>query len=58
MKFKKIFVAVAVMFLLLGVALLPAFFGDTSRAPLIGPDLSTFEYEEVEYPSAGSIHRL
>ena len=49
MKFKKTFVAVAVMFFLLGVTLLPAFFGDTSRAPLIGPDLSSFEYEEVEF---------
>jgi len=49
MKFKKTFVAVAVMFLLLGVTLLPAFFGNTSRTPLIGPDLSSFEYEEVEF---------
>ncbi len=49
MKFKKTIFAVAVMFLLLGVALLPALFGDTSRAPLVGPDLSTLEYEEVEF---------
>jgi len=49
MKFKKTIFAAAVMFLLLGVALLPALFGDTSRAPLVGPDLSTLEYEEVEF---------
>jgi len=49
MKFKKTVIAVAVMFLLLGVALLPALFGDTSRTPLVGPDLSTFEFEEVEF---------
>ncbi|MBD3852013.1 MAG: alpha/beta fold hydrolase, partial [Acidobacteria bacterium] len=40
---------VAVMFLLVGVVLLPGLFGDSSGAPLVGPDLSTFEYEEVEF---------
>jgi len=37
------------VFLLLGVTLLPALLGDTSRAPLVGPELSSFEYEEVEF---------
>ncbi len=49
MKFKKTILAAVLVFILLGVALLPAAFGDYSRAPLVGPDLSTFEYEEVEF---------
>ena len=49
MKFKKTIVAAVLVFLLLGVSLLPAIFGETSRAPLVGPDLSTFQYEEVEF---------
>ena len=53
MKFKKTILAAVLVFLLLGVALLPALFGDTSRAPLVGPDLSSFEYEEVEFENGG-----
>jgi dipeptidyl aminopeptidase/acylaminoacyl peptidase len=49
MKFKKTILAMVLVFLLLGVALLPALFEDSSRAPLVGPDLSSFEYEEVEF---------
>lgn len=49
MKFKKTVMAAAVMFLLVGGVLLPGLFGDSSGAPLVGPDLSTFEYEEVEF---------
>jgi len=49
MKFKKTILTAALVFLLLGVALLPALFEDTSRTPLIGPDLSSFEFEEVEF---------
>ena len=49
MKFKKTTLAAVLVFLLLGVALLPSLFRGTSRAPLVGPDLSSFEYEEVEF---------
>lgn len=49
MKFKKTILAIVSVFFLLGVTLLPALVGDTSRAPLVGPDLSSFEYEEVEF---------
>jgi len=49
MKFKKVILAAVLVFLLLGVALLPALLGDTLRAPLVGPELSSFEYEEVEF---------
>ena len=49
MRFKKTILTAALVFLLLGVALLPALFEDTSRTPLIGPDLSSFEYEEAEF---------
>jgi len=49
MRFKKTVIAVAVMFLLVGVVLLPGLFGDSSGAHLVGPDLTTFEYEEVEF---------
>ncbi len=48
-QFKKSIFSVPAVLLLLGLALLPAFFGDPSRGPLIGPDLSSFEYEEVEF---------
>jgi len=49
MKFKNTVIAVAVMSLLVGVALLPAISRDRSPVPLAGPDLSTLEYEEVEF---------
>ena len=49
MKFKKTVIAVVVMFLPVGLVLLPPLFGDSSGAPLVGPDLTTFEYEEVEF---------
>jgi dipeptidyl aminopeptidase/acylaminoacyl peptidase len=49
MKFKKTILAAVLVLLLLGVALLPTLFRGTSRAPLVGPDLSSFEYEEVEF---------
>jgi dienelactone hydrolase len=49
MKFKKTILGAALVFLILGVALLPALFRGTSRAPLVGPDLSSFEYEEVGF---------
>ena len=48
MKLKRCLVAVLLVVLLFAVALLPALFRDASRVPLVGPDLSTFEYEEVE----------
>ena len=49
MKFNKTILAGIVAFVLMGVALLPALFKDSSRAPLLGPDLESFEYEEVEF---------
>jgi dipeptidyl aminopeptidase/acylaminoacyl peptidase len=49
MKFKKTIVGVVVVILLLGVALLPAVFGGRSSGSLEGPDLSSFEYEDVEF---------
>ena len=49
MKFKKPVIAVAVTFLLVGVVMLPGLLGDSLGAPLVGPDLTTFEYEEVEF---------
>ena len=49
MKFSKPVVAVAVTFLLVGVVMLPGLLGDSLGAPLVGPDLTTFEYEEVEF---------
>ena len=49
MKFKKTILAVIVVFVLMGVALLPALFKDRFRAPLLSPDLASFEYEEVEF---------
>ena len=49
MKFKNSVIALVVMSLPVGVALLPGLFGDSSRPPLSGPELSTIEYEEVEF---------
>ena len=49
MKFSKPVVAVDVTFLLVGVVMLPGLLGDSLGAPLVGPDLTTFEYEEVEF---------
>ena len=49
MQFKKSIFSVIAALLLLGMALLPAIFRGTSRAPLLGPDLESFEYEEVEF---------
>lgn len=49
MQFKKSIFSVIAALLLLGMALLPAIFRGTSRADLVGPDLSSFKYEEVEF---------
>jgi len=48
-QFKKSIFSVIAALLLLGMALLPAIFRGTSRADLVGPDLSSFKYEEVEF---------
>ena len=49
MQFKKSIFSVIAVLLLLGMALLPAIFTGTSRAGLVGPDLSSFKYVEVEF---------
>jgi dipeptidyl aminopeptidase/acylaminoacyl peptidase len=49
MKIKKILVASLLVVALFGVALLPAMFTGDTHAPLAGPELSSFEYEEVEF---------
>ena len=49
MKLKKTIVAAVFVFFLLGLALLPALFRNTSGAQLAGPELSSFEYEEVGF---------
>jgi len=49
MKLKKTFFVVILVFLLFGVALLPAVFADRSRAPLVGPDLADLKYEEIQF---------
>jgi len=48
-QFKKSIFSVIAALLLLGMALLPAIFRVTSRTDLVGPDLSSFKYEEVEF---------
>jgi dipeptidyl aminopeptidase/acylaminoacyl peptidase len=55
MKFKKALFAAVVLVFVAGFALLPALFGNTGRAPLVGPDISSFEYEEVEFDN-GDLH--
>jgi dipeptidyl aminopeptidase/acylaminoacyl peptidase len=49
MSFKKTIVAVVVVMLIVGVVLFPAMLGGEARARLVGPDLSTFQYEDVEF---------
>jgi len=49
MKLKRLLLASIIVVILVGVALLPAMSGDRSPVPLAGPDLSNFEYEEVEF---------
>ena len=46
---KKIFVASILVVFLLGMALLPALLRDRSAVPLVGPELSSFDYDEVEF---------
>ena len=53
MQFKKSIFSVIAVLLLLGIALLPAIFRGTSRVGLVGPDLSSFEREEVEFHNGG-----
>jgi dipeptidyl aminopeptidase/acylaminoacyl peptidase len=49
MNVKKILVVSLLVTALLGVALLPAMFPGGIHTPLAGPDLSSFEYEDVEF---------
>jgi dipeptidyl aminopeptidase/acylaminoacyl peptidase len=49
MKFKKTIFAAVLVLLLVGLALLPALFRGDTRARLVGPDLSSLEYEDVEF---------
>ncbi|MCP4901395.1 MAG: alpha/beta fold hydrolase [bacterium] len=49
MRFKKTMVCLGGMALLIGGAVLPTAFSLNSRAPLVGPELSTLEYEEIEF---------
>ena len=45
---RTIIVVVTVVFVM-GVLLLPALLRDRSRAPLVGPDLSSLKYEEIQF---------
>jgi len=49
MRFKKSLIILAVITFLLGVALLPAVFGESPRGPLVGPGLSSLRYEEIQF---------
>ena len=46
---KKIAITLGVIILFLATLLLPAVFKDRSRAPLVGPDLSSLKYEEIQF---------
>ncbi len=49
MRFKKTLFGFGAIALLLVVAALPAVFSAGSRAPLVGPELSSLEYEEIYF---------
>jgi dipeptidyl aminopeptidase/acylaminoacyl peptidase len=46
---KKIAITLGVIILFLAALLLPALFTDKSRAPLVGPELSSLKYEEIQF---------
>jgi len=47
MKLKRAVIGVVTIILMVAALLLPALFTDKSRAPLVGPDLSSLKYEEI-----------
>ena len=49
MKLKRAVIGVVTIILIVAVLLLPALFKDRSRAPLVGPDLSSLKYEEIQF---------
>jgi hypothetical protein len=49
MKLKRTAIGVATIFLIAAALLMPALFTDRSRAPLVGPDLSSLKYKEIQF---------
>ncbi len=49
MKLKRAVIGVVTITLIAAVLLLPALFTDKSRAPLVGPDLSSLKYKDIQF---------
>ena len=53
MKLKRAVIGVVIITLIAAALLLPALFTDRSSAPLVGPDLSSLKYKDIQFDNGG-----